>query len=340
MFRQYIERREREFHARNDNRKVLPFEWGTEHVGLAATPDPAGALREFAIRNTADSSAFYAHEPADLSEMTFDGALLTLPSAVETPYPENNTVWGRYFDGGRDLGVVVLPQWNCPWDGQVGLCRVLAKAGISALRLSLPYHHHRKPSGLERAEYLVSSNIGRTLAANRQAVLDARRAADWLLAMGHRRIGIVGTSIGSCIAFLTFAHDERFSTGAFIHVSGYFADVVWSGLSTAHVRRAFEGAGGIAGLDHLRELWMPISPIPFIPRLRNSTRPMLMLAGRYDLTFLPELTRQLFAELDRHGVTANRHWLHCGHYTMGQVPNSAIAGYRIVRFLKENPRKE
>ena len=43
-------------------------------------------------------------------------------------------------------------------------------------------------------------------------------------------MGLIGTSIGSCIAFLTFAHDERFSTGVFIHVSSYYADVVWNGL--------------------------------------------------------------------------------------------------------------
>src|SRR5437773_4034795 len=106
----------------------------------------------------------------------------------------------------------------------------------------LPYHHHRMPAELERAEYLISPNVGRTLTANRQAVLDARRAADWLFRQGHRRVVLVGTSIGSCISFLTFAHDKRFSSSVFIHVSGYFADVVWSGLSTNHVRRALDSS--------------------------------------------------------------------------------------------------
>ena len=50
--------------------------------------------------------------------------------------------------------------------------------------------------------------------AIRQAVLDTRRAADWLFERGYRRVGIVGTSVGSCIGFLTFAHDERFSVDA------------------------------------------------------------------------------------------------------------------------------
>src|SRR5262249_50278924 len=156
------------------------------------------------------------------------------------------------------------------------------RAGITALRLSLPYHHYRKPAELERAEYLVSSNIGRTLTAIRQAVCDSRRAADWLFARGYRRVGVVGTSVGSCIGFLAFAHDERFSTGAFIHVSSFFADVVWNGLSTKHVRRALETA---VGLNELRFLWSPISPHPFIRRLVGTTRQTLMLSGRYDTTF-------------------------------------------------------
>ena len=70
----------------------------------------------------------------------------------------------------------MLPQWNSDPEAHVGLCQLLARVGISALRLSLPYHDDRMPPELERADYIVSPNIGRTLHANRQAVLDARRA--------------------------------------------------------------------------------------------------------------------------------------------------------------------
>ena len=261
----------------------------------------------------------------------FDGEILKFPSALETPYPENNTVYGRVFESGRDLAVVVLPQWNSKWDSHVTLCRVLQRAGISSVRLSMPYHHHRKPAHLERSEYVVSSNVGRTIAASRQAVLDARRTADWLLDRGYRRVGIVGTSIGSCIGFLAFTHDERFSTGVFIHVSGYFADVVWNGLSTSHVRKSLEGS---IDLEQLRFFWSPISPYPFIKKLEGSQRKMLTLSGRFDPTFLPSLSQQAYDEFDRCALQYELAWLPCGHYTMGQFPFSAMAGYRIVRFLR------
>jgi pimeloyl-ACP methyl ester carboxylesterase len=212
---------------------------------------------------------------------------------------------------------------------------MLQRAGFSALRLSMPYHHHRKPAQLERAEYLVSANIGRTLTAARQSVLDARRAADWLLATGHRRVAIVGSSIGSCIAFLTFAHDERFTAGVFIHVSGYFADVVWSGISTSHVRTELEGS---VSLDELRNFWAPISPFPFIKRLEGSSRPMLMLSAMYDLSFPAPLTRDAFDEFRRLKTSSELCWLPCGHYTMAKLPFSAIAGFKILQFLRRRSR--
>jgi hypothetical protein len=329
MLRPYIERLELSHHGRDSNRRSLPFEWGVEHLGLSANGNAEAALHDYVSRSLSDSEAFYTYAPT--LDYRLDGELLQFPSAVVTPYPENNTVYGRFFPAGKRLAVVVLPQWNCKWDGQIGLCRVLQRAGVTSVRLSLPYHHQRKPAYLERAEYLVSSNIGRTITAIRQAVLDARRAADWLLNQGYERVGILGTSVGSCIGFLALAHDQRFSIGAFIHVSSFFADVVWNGLSTKHVREPLESA---VELEQLRFLWSSISPQPFIRRLEGADRKMLMLSGSYDTTFLPELTRQAYDEFDRLGIACKRVWLPCGHYTMGRFPFSAVVGYRIVRFFR------
>jgi len=328
MLQRFIEYRERAHHAQDSNRRSLPFEWGLEHLNLPPAADPESSLEQYARGALANSDSFYAYEPT--SQYDFDGHVLRFPSYIETPYEANNTVYGRFFEAGKDLAVVVLPQWNCKWEGQVGLCRMLQQAGIAALRISMPYHHQRKPEEIERSEYLVSPNIGRTLAASRQAVADARRAADWLFQRGYRKVGLVGTSIGSCIAFLTFVHDQRFSTGVFIHVSSYYADVVWHGLSTSHVRRTLESA---IDLNSLRLLWEPISPLPFIKRLKGNPRPIMMLSGRYDLTFPANLTQEGYDEFDRLSIPVRKEWLPCGHYTMGNFPFQAIAGLKIRKFL-------
>jgi len=167
-----------------------------------------------------------------------------------------------------------MPQWNSDPGGHVGLCKLLAWSGMSALRLSLPYHDQRMPPELHRADFIVSANVARTLQVCRQAVLDARRAIAWLAAQGYDRIGILGTSLGSCLALLTTAHEPLIKAEALNHISPHFADVVWRGLSTQHVR---EGLDGHIELDLLRTLWQPISPagiwIAFaIDRRCSSTR--------------------------------------------------------------------
>ena len=124
----------------------------------------------------------------------------------------------------------------------------------------------RMPPELQRADYIVSSNVVRTLAGVPQAVLDARRAIAWLARSGYERIGILGTSLGSCLSMLTACHEPRIRAQALNHVSPYFADVVWRGLSTRHVR---DGLEGHIDLETLRELWMPISPQRYIDRLRR-----------------------------------------------------------------------
>ena len=56
--------------------------------------------------------------------------------------------------------VLVLPQWNSDAGGHIGLCKLLTMHGLTAVRLSLPYHDVRMPPELHRADYIVSE-IGR-----------------------------------------------------------------------------------------------------------------------------------------------------------------------------------
>jgi dienelactone hydrolase len=226
---------------------------------------------------------------------------------------------------------LVLPQWNSDSGSHVGLCHLLARVGISALRLSLPYHDERMPSELQRSDYIVSPNIGRTLQVNRQAVLDARRAIGWLVERGYEQIGILGTSLGSCLAMLTAAHEPCIKVAALNHISPYFADVVWEGLSTAHVRAGLEGA---IDLDLLRRLWLPISPHPYLSRMRNT--PTLLVYAKYDLSFPVRLSQQLIADFKRHGIRHDVTVLPCGHYTTGKAPFKWMDGYTLVQFLRGN----
>ena len=326
---------ERRLASVSQDRVVRPFDWGSDWVdgdGRASDLPAAQVVAQYADRVMSDTDAFYAVAPT--SDYERHGDRLSYPSALTTPHAENNVVRARYFPA-RPAGVrgkravVVLPQWNADAGGHAGLCRWLAYAGISALRLTLPYHEERMPPELGRADYIVSSNIGRTLEVCRQAVLDARRAIHWLAAQGHDRIGILGTSLGSCLAMLTTAHEPLVRAAALNHISPYFADVVWEGLSTAHVRRGLDGA---IPLELLRRCWLPISPQPFIDRVRG--RALLLVYARYDLTFPLHLSREFVAAFRAQGVEHELAVLPCGHYSTGVSPFKWRDGQLLVSFLK------
>jgi len=325
---------ERRLFQRDTNRVVRPFEWGLEFLGNGhAAHDPRQFIAEFNEEVLAASEKFFAPPESRAADFDFDGYHLRFPSGIETPYPKNNTVHARYFPAASsDRAVIVLPQWNADEEGHIALCRLLARFGISALRLSLPYHDQRKPDELERADYLISSNLGRTIQAVRQAVQDVRRAADWLIACGTKHVGVMGTSVGSCVAFLTFAHDERLEAGVFNHVSSYFGDVVWQGITTSHVRRSLETQ---LTREEARRAWLTISPSAYVHRMRGLKRQGLMISARYDLTFPPELSHILFEDCERHGVAMRKAILPCGHYSSGHAPFKYLDAWLIVNFFRK-----
>lgn len=341
FWKNYMHRRERWYHQLDNNRLVRPFEWGLEHIiDHVNGDDPRTLLSNHTNRVMDASDQFYALP--EITDYQLEADQLTWTSAVETPSSVNNLARARFFpakskNGNRPRNaVVVLPQWNAQPDSHVEACRIFNMIGMSALRLTLPYHQQRKPAELERADHLVSTNIGRSIQSMRQAVLDTRAAVRWLKNEGYERVGILGTSVGSCIAFLTFAHEPHLNAGAFNHVSGYVADVVWHGLSTEHVRAGF--ADHIS-LDELRDYWTPISPYPFMPRVATmGHRPIRFIIARYDLTFPIDLSREAIAEARRLGLPLDIVWLPCGHYTTGEMPWKAIDAWKIATFFRKKFR--
>ena len=335
---------ERRLASVTTTRVVREFDWGLDWMspsGRVHQGDEAAQLQRWVDDIMRDTGVFF-DTPAT-SDYSYDRATasLSFPSAVTTPHPENNIVRARWFPaatepaigapGTRGRAVVLLPQWNADAEGHVGLARLLARFGVSALRLSLPYHDARMPPELIRADYVVSSNIARTVQVCRQAVLDARRAIGWLASQGFERIGILGTSLGSCLAMLTTAHEPLIRAQALNHVSPRFADVVWRGLSTRHVK---QGLDGRIDLDHLRNLWRPISPSSYLDRVEHART--LLVYARYDLTFPVDLSRELVDEFRRRGLPHETAVLPCGHYSTGMAPFKYLDGYLLTRFLVRN----
>jgi len=338
---QKIRRYEHRRWTTDDNRRVRPFEWGLEHISKTLNgAEPREFLNEWVSYTLQHSDEWFRTDPAPdyaLHPAQSDAQgdrVLTFRSAVASPWAENNRVHARLFAASKSgPAVVVLPQWNAQWDVQVKICRWLNRWGITALRLSMPYHDRRMIPGHERADHLVGPNIGLTLHANRQAVLDVRRSLQWLALSGYGKLGLVGTSIGSAVGFITMAHEPLVRAGVFLHVSTYFADVVRTGMNTAHV---WEGLRASVSAEELRRFWSPISPFPYVPRMEGSSQKMLMVSARYDPTFLPKFSEEIIREVRKTGMESEVLLLPCGHYSLELAPFSYAAALRMGSFLFRN----
>ena len=120
---------------------------------------------------------------------------LRFTSPVRTSYPENDEVNARWYPaasftrkaapGAHRSSPVecrcILPQRRCALSS--------IALGSAAYVMSKPYHDIRRPAELERSDYAVSSNLGRTIAACRQAVVDIRSCLDWLQQQGFEQFG-------------------------------------------------------------------------------------------------------------------------------------------------------
>jgi len=332
-FEERIRRYEHTRWAQEPNRRTLPFAWGLEHIGANGDlADPREFLARFAQRTMAQSDEWYAAPAA--KDYALEDDVLMFTSAIASPWAENNRVYGQLFRAKRKgPAVVVLAQWNARWEEQQNVCRWLQRLGITAVKVSLPYHDRRAIPDHPRADHLVGPNIGLTVQAARQAVVDVRRTLRWLEHEGHDRLSVLGTSIGSAIGFVTMCHEPAIRAAAFLHASTYFGEVVASGLTTMNVWEPI-GAAGVTQ-EELRHFWSPISPYPYISKLRGAGKKILLITGKYDPTFWPELTEKLVEKMRREQIGFDHLSLPCGHYSMGEPPFSYIAGYRFGKFLQQ-----
>ena len=278
---------------------------------------------------------------------------LRFTSALRSPYPENDVVNARWYEaravnseqlaanrGGKGerprRAMIVMPQWNADAFSHNALCELFNRFGISCLRLSKPYHDVRRPAELERSDYAVSANVGRTIAACRQAVVDIRSCMDWLESQGYEQFGVLGTSLGSAYAFIAAAMDSRLRVCAFNHASTQFGDVVWTGQSTRHVKAAFEHAG--LRQDQVRAMFAGVSPTSFMEQFAATgagtiARKTLVVYAPYDLTIIERYSLEVLKNFSAHGVEYVAKKLPCGHYTTGETPYKYLDGWYLGSFV-------
>ena len=267
-------------------------------LGGAATAADAALTRE-TVTFRADDAAAHVPERFRLAphefpvevvkkfDLTYSGVEVfdvRFPSPVSSPYPENNTVHAEYYrpkGKGPVPAVVVLDILDGKQIVSRGEAVWLAQHDVAALVVYMAYYGPRRPAGTRVR--LLSTDVGHSVAAVTQTVLDCRRAAAWLAArpeVDPDRLGVVGTSLGSFVGGLAAAAEPRFKTACLLLGGGGLVDAFYDHPRLAGLKAAVRILVG--SKDRLKALIDPIDPLTYADRLRGK-RLLLIGASRDDV---------------------------------------------------------
>jgi dienelactone hydrolase len=281
-----------------------------------------GTVRFVPVGDQADVPERYR-----LAERTFDYTLtldkdlpatgievyrVAFPSPVTSPTPENNTVHAEYYrpkGAGPFPAVIVLDITGGDQSLSRFIARYLAQNRIAGLFVQMAYYGPRRPPGSRLR--LLSTNIPHTMEAVRQTVLDCRCAAAWLAArpeVDGKRLGILGTSLGSFVAALTGEMEPRLNRVAILLGGGGLVDAFYDHPMAAPYRRVYELLGGTK--DGVKALLAPVDPLTKAANLRG--RPVLMIAAARDEIVPPSAAKALWEAMGKPKIV----WYDTTHYGM------------------------
>ncbi len=235
---------------------------------------------------------------------------VSFPSPVESPHPENNTVHAEYYrprGAGPFPGVIVLDITAGDQSLSRGLSTYLAQKKVAALFVQMAYYGPRRPPGSRLR--LLSPDVARTMAAVRQTVLDLRVAAAWLEArpeLDPKRLGVLGTSLGSFLAGLAAEMEPRLGRLAVLLGGGGLVDAYYDHPQAAPYRKLYEALGG--SKERLAKLIAPADPLTCAANLK--ARKVLILAGKRDEIVPPKMAEALWQASGQQKIV----WFDCTHY--------------------------
>jgi cephalosporin-C deacetylase-like acetyl esterase len=150
-------------------------------------------------------------------------------------------------------------------------------------------------------------------------VLDCRCAAAWLAArpeVDPKRLGILGTSLGSFVAALTGEMEPRLNRVAILLGGGGLVDAFYDHPLAAPYRRVYELLGGTK--EGVKALLAPVDPLTKAANLRG--RPVLMIAASRDEIVPPSAAKALWEAMGRPKIV----WYDTTHYGMALYILSAL----------------
>ncbi|MCX7597495.1 MAG: alpha/beta hydrolase family protein, partial [Armatimonadetes bacterium] len=235
---------------------------------------------------------------------------------------------------------VVLHEWKVRHaERAVRLCRTLARAGIAAVLVPLPYHLDRTPPGVESGKLMVTPDPDRTVAAVVQAVVDVRCMVDWLTSrpeIDGQRIGLVGISLGAMVGLIATQVEPRLHAAVSILGAAcpirIFKD---SPLVRLLLWRRLRQAGLTE--EELREKFRVVDATEFAGN--NDDLKLLMISARHDVIVPKSAVMVTWEKLGRPQLL----WLDSGHWSAaicsGRLTGAAVDYLKVAFGLAPGPYK-
>jgi dienelactone hydrolase len=243
---------------------------------------------------------------------SYEERVINFPSAVQSLFPNNNTVWAHYLvpkGEGKRPCILVLPVMAAPniWIETRFIKKFLAQ-GFAVLWLEMPYQFHRRPDPSQPSGQVFLARNPQKLAQNfRQSALDARRALDWLSRQPEidpARVGIFGVSLGALVSSVVYSVDPRPKYAVFLLGGADFPSLVFaSSMTGPYVKQL--------GVDQatLRAAFKGLDPLEY--RDKNAEKPAYLINVRSD-TVIPGANADKLREAFPKSA---QKWLPLGHYT-------------------------
>ena len=291
---------------------ILFFLCTSVHAAPAPTPvDPHfydyDQSAPFSVTQTTDTAAM-ASVGGDIQVTR-----VSYPSPVVTPYPANNTVTAFLFQPktpGPHPVMLVEHEWlPVALTNEFVLCATLARAGVAAFLVVQPYSYNRRVLPRVPEVELLSGDTQQTVSAVRQAVLDNRRALDWLQGrpdIDPARMGVAGISLGGILAPLIAGVDHRAKVLVTIVGGADVSDLVYDSFITYGLRPSLLYHG--VTFDSIKQGYAPIEPTNWLAGF--DPKNALLFNGRFDVFVNPKQARHLAQALGGAPIV----WIPTGHY--------------------------
>ena len=293
---------------------------------------PASNLDAFCAmaEDAADNPSFFAPAQVGGEDLRWEDGWISFPSLLASDVVANNTVRASVEIGaGRGHALVVFHHWNAR-KRSTRLARYFAAEGVTVVQMAMPFHMERRRPRAENVDDILSADLGRTLRSMRQAALDGRALVGVLHGAGFERVSVLGMSLGSWVAGLVAAHDERIGCAGLFLSAGSLADMVWTGRATRHIRTSLDG---VVELSQLRRAWAPLDLARHASKLARPGLTLQFVLAKRDTVVPPEMSERFVSAVRYAGAEPRVCRLDCGHYSLSLPPYILWAGRSMAATL-------